>query len=59
MSKSLNTVLTELGYETYPGCFNGKKKLVKDGHFYCEKSAGECWNFLRHRHPEYFGEVVK
>ena len=59
MSKSLNVVLAELGYETFPGNLPGKKKIKKDGHHYGEKSSGECWNFLRRKHPEYFGEVAK
>lgn len=54
MTKSLNVVLAELGYETepVPGTYN--KRIKKDGKLVGTMSAGQVWNYLRHEHPEYF-----
>jgi hypothetical protein len=57
MAKSLNDVLSELGYTTgpVPGTYN--KRIIKDGELVGTMSAGQVWNYLRNQHPEYFEEV--
>lgn len=54
MSKSLNTVLAELGYTTEDIQGTYQKKILNDGKLVGSMSAGQVWNFLRHQHPEYF-----
>ncbi|VUZ28499.1 Uncharacterised protein [Acetobacterium wieringae] len=54
MTKSLNVVLAELGYETEPAPGTYKKWIIKDGELVGSMSSGQVWNYLRHEHPEYF-----
>ena len=54
MSKSLNDVLTELGYESWPSQYPSKKRIMKDGELVGSMSSGQVWNYLRNEHPEYF-----
>lgn len=56
MAKSLNDVLTELGYATELAC-NRHVIITKGGDLIGTMSAGQVWNYLRNQHPEYFKEV--
>ena len=59
MSKSLNDVLVELGYVPHKSHLRRKPLITGAGQLAGVFSDGECWNYLRHEHPEYFGEVAK
>jgi len=59
MSKSLKTVLMDLGYSPHKSYLRQKPLITTDGRLIGVFSDGECWNYLRHQHPEYFGEVAK
>lgn len=57
MSKSLNVVLAELGYTTEKSVVPYHKRLYKKDEFIGNMSAGQVWNYLRNKHPEYFKKV--
>lgn len=57
MAKSLNDILTELGYTTEPVPNTYNKRIIKDGELVGSMSSGQVWNYLRNEHPEYFEEV--
>lgn len=57
MTKSLNVVLAELGYETEPVPPTRQKRIFKDGELVGTMSPGQVWNYLWHQHPEYFEGV--